>query len=200
VLSVQELTPDGLARLDAAGAAEALPGRATEPAFAGAGSGLLARRALRPAPRRAAPGARQPEAVLAVRGAPPVRVKAVHPLPPISSENAREWRDALRALPGSDGRGDVRIIAGDFNATLDHRELRRVLDRGYTDAADAAGGGLTSTWAGRGRATRRLPITIDHVLVDRRVAVRDVIVERVRGTDHRMLIARLVLPAAGQAR
>ena len=43
-------------------------------------------------------------------------------------------------------RGDGRILAGDFNATLDHPELRAVLDRGYVDAADAASGGLKPTW------------------------------------------------------
>ncbi len=193
VLSVQELTPEGLARLDAAGAAQALPGRTTEPAPGARGSGLLARRALRPVRRQAPAGAAQPEALVAVRGAPPVRMKTVHPPPPISRAAARTWRAALRAIPGSDGRGDVRIVAGDFNATLDHRELRRLLDRGYTDAADATGSGLVTTWPVLGRR-RALPIAIDHVLVDRRVRVDEVVVERVPGTDHKAVIARLTLP------
>ena len=36
-------------------------------------------------PMPAQPGAAQPEAVLEVRGAPPVRIKAVHPRPPVSA-------------------------------------------------------------------------------------------------------------------
>ena len=33
----------------------------------------------------------------------------------------------------------MRILAGDFNATLDHAELRRLIGRGYHDAAEQAG-------------------------------------------------------------
>ncbi len=48
----------------------------------------------------------------------------------------------------------VRILAGDFNATLDHVEFRRVLDGGYRDAADAVGAGLHPTWSLRGPCRR----------------------------------------------
>ena len=45
------------------------------------------------------------------------------------------WRGDLRALPPATPDGPLRILAGDFNATLDHAELRRLLDTGYEDAA-----------------------------------------------------------------
>ena len=103
-----------------------------------------------------------------------------------------EWRDDLRALPPATPRGDVRILAGDFNATLDHAELRRVLDRGYADAADTVGHGLRATWP----SDRRFPppVTIDHVLADERCGVRDLEVIDVPGSDHRAVLAELVLP------
>ena len=63
--------------------------------------------------------------------------------PPVNRAAAPGWREALAALPGSDARGDVQILAGDFNATLDHPEFRALLDRGYIDAADAVGQGST---------------------------------------------------------
>jgi endonuclease/exonuclease/phosphatase (EEP) superfamily protein YafD len=195
VLSVQELTPGALGRLHAAGAAELLPGHAEDPRPGGAGSALLARRPVRPTGARDVAGAAQPQVTLGVPGAPPVRVKAVHPPRPIGHATERVWRRAMRAMPGSDGRGDVQILAGDFNATLDHRELRRLLDRGYVDAGDAAGEGLVWTWPAL-RRRRALPVTIDHVLVDRRVRVRRVRVERIPGSDHRAVIAELALPAA----
>jgi endonuclease/exonuclease/phosphatase (EEP) superfamily protein YafD len=186
VLSLQELRPGVLQRIDAAG------GRAQFPYWAigspDGGSGLLARR-----PLRARLADRyQPEASLQVAGAPAVTIKAVHPEPPVARGAAVRWRRAIAALPSSDSRGDVRILAGDFNATLDHPELRRLLGRGYTDAADAAGGGLTWTWPARPR--RALPLTIDHVLVDRRVRVESVTVVRIPNSDHRALIAVLRLP------
>ena len=83
-------------------------------------------------------------------------------------------------------------MAGDFNATLDHPELRDLLDRGYTDAADAVGKGLVWTWPAL--KLRAPPLTIDHVLVDRRVRVERVTVVRIPKSDHRAVIAVLRLP------
>jgi endonuclease/exonuclease/phosphatase (EEP) superfamily protein YafD len=150
-------------------------------------------RALDTSPNRK--GHAEPEVVVRVDGAPPVRVKAVHPAPPVNPTAAPFWQDALAALPSSDGRGDVQILAGDFNATLDHAELRDLLGRGYTDAADAVGKGLVWTWPARRRG-RALPLTIDHILVDKRVEVERVEVVRVPRSDHRAVIATLRLPRA----
>jgi endonuclease/exonuclease/phosphatase (EEP) superfamily protein YafD len=83
-------------------------------------------------------------------------------------------------------------MAGDFNATLDHELMRRVIDTGYEDAAAVVGAGLHTTWP----AGRSFPpaVAIDHVLADKRVGVRAVSVHPVPGTDHRALFAELVLP------
>ena len=189
VLSLQELTPEAVRALDAAGARAVLPGRDLAARPGGAGSGLMARRRLRFGSGDTAAGAQQPESAVSGTG---VRVKAVHPLPPVSRAAAARWRRALRALPPPRAGGGVgRILAGDFNATLDHSELREVLDRGYVDAADAAGTGLKPTWpVGR----RVFPIAIDHVLVPPGVRVRRVTLHEIPGSDHRALIAELTLP------
>jgi endonuclease/exonuclease/phosphatase family metal-dependent hydrolase len=86
----------------------------------------------------------------------------------------------------------VRILAGDFNATLDHPELRDVLERGYVDAADEAGAGLEPTWP----SNSPFPpgVTIDHVLADERVAVRHHRTVRIPGSDHQAVRATLQLP------
>lgn len=70
--------------------------------------------------------------------------------------------------------------------------MRRFLSRGYADSADRAGQGLIPTWP----ANKRIPplITIDHVVVDRRVNVNAVSVHTVPGTDHRAVFADLRLP------
>jgi endonuclease/exonuclease/phosphatase (EEP) superfamily protein YafD len=83
-------------------------------------------------------------------------------------------------------------MAGDFNATLDHDAMRRVLDTGYEDAADVVGAGLQPTWP----AGKKVPaaVAIDHVLADKRVGVRAVSVHTVPGTDHRAVFAELRLP------
>jgi endonuclease/exonuclease/phosphatase (EEP) superfamily protein YafD len=195
VLSLQELRPELMRRLDRLGALKQFPGRSVDPRAGASGSGVLSRRPLEAV--EAAPNAKghaQPEVVLHVPGAPPVWVKAVHPSPPISATEASGWQEAMAALPGADARGDVEIMAGDFNATLDHRELRALLDRGWVDVADSVGAGLTWTWPAKRR--RALPLTIDHVLVDRRVRVEDVTVVKVPGSDHRAVIAQLRLPSS----
>jgi endonuclease/exonuclease/phosphatase (EEP) superfamily protein YafD len=193
VLAVQELRPPLMRRLDRVGALEQFPGRAVDPRAGASGSGVLSRVPVRvtdTTPDRK--GHAQPEVEITVAGAPPVRIKSVHPAPPVNPTAAPLWRGSLAALPSSDSRGDVQIMAGDFNATLDHPELRDLLDRGYTDAADAVGKGLVWTWPAR--RLRAPPLTIDHVLVDRRVRVERVTVVEIPGSDHRAVIAVLRLP------
>src|SRR5690606_13718935 len=55
----------------------------------------------------------------------------------------------LRAPPPATPHGAVRLLAGDVNATLDHAPLRELIATSCTDAADAAGAGLTGTWRPR---------------------------------------------------
>lgn len=192
VLSLQELTPEAVQRLDAAGVRRLLPSRVLGPEASAAGSGLMARRPLRSL-ARARPGSpEQLQAALMLSDEEELGIASVHPFPPLSAEAVKHWQDVLRALPGP-AEGRPNVLAGDFNATLDHRELRRLLDRGYTDAADATGDGLRPTFG----ATRSLPpITIDHVLVPGSIRVRRTASYAVGGSDHRALIVELVLPPA----
>lgn len=192
VLSLQELTREAVERLDAAGARRLLPRRVLRPAPRASGMGLMARRPLRAA---ATPGreiARRLSAMLALPGGEELGLVAVHPVPPLSGERTRAWQSVLRGLPDANAGGRRHVLIGDFNATLDHRELRRVLARGYTDAADATGDGLRPTFpVGAPRAL----LTVDHVLVPSSIRVRRVSVRDVAGSDHRAVVAELVLPA-----
>ena len=190
VLTVEELTPDVEQALDDSGIGALLPHSVVAARFDTSGAAVYSRAAMSrrpPASDRSAVAA----GLLRVDGAPPVEVHAVHPPAPRSGRDVGVWRSGLRALPAAE-RGTVQILAGDFNATLDHAELRRVLDRGYEDAADETGVGLRATWP----AGRRLPppVTIDHVLADRRVGWRTVRVLPVPHSDHRAVLAEVVLP------
>ena len=190
VLSLQEVTPKVAAALDEAGLDRLMPERVRDVrAHRGSGSAVYARLPLQ---RSALQGRAVTSARLRPRDAPPVVVLSVHPMVPRREANMDQWRADLRALPPATPRGAVRILAGDFNATLDHVELRRVLARGYEDAADTVGHGLRATWPATNRRT--LPVTIDHVLADERCGVRDLQVIDVPGSDHRAVLAELVLP------
>jgi len=143
--------------------------------------------------RGAEPGTfEQPTVRLAVDGAPDVALTAVHSAPPATSPSAvRAWTEDLAALPDPDP-GVLRVLAGDFNATLDHADLRAVIDRGYVDAARAVGGALAWTW--RPLRLRFPRLVLDHVLVDPRISVAAVQLAPVAGSDHRAVVADLVLP------
>ncbi len=193
VLSLQELTPEALRRLDAAGARKLLPGRALAPRRRAAGTGLMSRRPLRLLAEPIPEGRAQLRAALTLPGGRELRLVAVHPFPPVSRRSERAWSDVLRALPDARAGGRPHVLLGDFNATLDHSELRAVIDRGYVDAADATGQGLRPTWpVGRHGYP---PLTLDHVLVERSVGVRALSVHRIAGSDHRAVVAELGLPA-----
>jgi endonuclease/exonuclease/phosphatase (EEP) superfamily protein YafD len=192
LLCIQELTPRARAELEEAGLDELLPHQALDPASRASGSAVYARFPLRNLELTVGEGGfAMPQAEMLVPGAPALDVMSVHPPPPMGSSEVADWGRDLSGLPRAEPTGRVRLLAGDFNATLDHAELRELVESGYADAADAVGVGLVFTWP---RPVTSMPVTIDHVLVDERVYVEDVSVHDLAGSDHRMVLAELVLP------
>jgi endonuclease/exonuclease/phosphatase (EEP) superfamily protein YafD len=198
VLALQEFTAEARDRLAAAGLDALLPERALVPWQGVAGSAIYSRFPLRDDGGRANPGGfRQARATLSAPGAAPVLLESVHPVAPTSRAATPHVLAGLAAQPPATPDGPVRVLIGDFNATLDHAALRRLLDTGYRDAASAVGHGLTPTWPYLGSREDRYPkIAIDHVLADPRVGVLRVDFFTVPHTDHRALLAELVLPAS----
>ncbi|MCG5471068.1 endonuclease/exonuclease/phosphatase family protein [Micromonospora sp. LAH09] len=196
VLTVQEFTPDAQAALDRLGLDRLLPHRQLNPEIGTPGSGLYSRWPLTDVGVRRnldGWGFTQAYGTVAVPGAPPVRVESAHPSAPYAVDQVGAWRADLTAQPPATPDGGLQILAGDFNATLDHSPLRALLNTGYVDAADATGEGLTGTW-GPYDGDLIPPVTIDHVLVDRRIAVRSVKVLALPGSDHRPVLATVTLP------
>jgi endonuclease/exonuclease/phosphatase (EEP) superfamily protein YafD len=193
VLFLQELTGDAAARLSQAGLDELMPQKITELRGSSLGSGIYARFPLSEGQALAPTYAAQPTAVLKLPGGQAVELGCAHPrapLPPTPQAVGR-WRRELAVLPAP---GEIpRVLAGDFNATLDHARFRQLLRLGYADAAAQAGNALVPTWGPLGRPA---VITIDHVLVDRRCAVLASSVHAVPGTDHRAVYAEVRLPGS----
>jgi endonuclease/exonuclease/phosphatase (EEP) superfamily protein YafD len=190
VLSVQELTPELVAALDKARLGEVMPHYVLAARQGAEGTGVYARMPLRETRRPIGTLSAMVTATADVEGFVAVELLAVH-TPPPTRGRVSVWDDDLRSLPPADG-DPLRVMAGDFNATLDHAELRRVLDDGYDDAAAVVGAGLEGTWPSGRRVPP--PVTIDHVLADERCGVRAVAVHTIPGTDHRAVFAELVLP------
>ena len=192
VLGVQEITPELAGELDRAGLADLLPARRVNAEPGSFGGALYTRLAMPRSSTVALPGGFPlVHGAIELPGAPAIEAYSVHTQAP-STSRSDEWDDDLRALPAA-SEAPLRIMLGDFNATLDHDEFRDLLDRGYADVADTLGDGLTTTWPEQ----RRLPplVTIDHVLVDARIGIRDYSTHVIAGSDHRAVYAELELPA-----
>jgi len=191
LLAVQELTPRFARGLREAGIFRRLPHAVVEVRQGAAGGGIYSRLPLRPIASGSPTFFRQPRVALTFPDGRRTRVADVHPLTP-GRTGIDVWEDSLGDLP-STGEGAPWVLVGDFNATLDHSRLRKVLDRGYRDAGAVAGQGLVPTWPNRDHDLP-LVITIDHVLADSRLGVVEYGVEDLPGSDHRSVHAELALP------
>ncbi|HJQ45333.1 MAG TPA: endonuclease/exonuclease/phosphatase family protein [Amycolatopsis sp.] len=188
VLNLLELTPREVRDFHSAGLFDLLPYTVLKTVAGSNGSGIASRYPLTELSLVGPGGMEQPSARIDVAGTP-VDVVAVHPVAPVAS--ASTWKYDLARLPRPDPAGPPRVLAGDFNATLDHAGFRALLGAGYTDAGDNRGAGLASTWPS---GMFPPPVTIDHVLVDPRVAVEGYRVLDVPGSDHDAVLAELTLP------
>lgn len=197
VLVAPELTPDAITRLEVAGLGAVLPHAVTRPSTRTSGAGIFSRHPLTRGPDSTRGGfGATPSARVDVPHAPPVDLRGVHPLPPISAAWTAAWRDALAAVPGPEDGPVLRIVAGDLNASHDHGPFRDLLRAGYVDAAAARGQAWRPTFSAPDERPPVPPVTLDHVLVDPRVAVERVTTHPLPGSDHRAVVARLRLPAA----
>jgi endonuclease/exonuclease/phosphatase (EEP) superfamily protein YafD len=193
VIAFQEFTVAAQARLDAVGLS-AYSYRSIHPRELALGSAIYSRLPMTDdGVRRHGSGFDQARGTLAISGVGPVAIESAHPCAPTGSARSRCWSDDLADQPPSANGGNGRILLGDFNATLDHAPLRRLLSAGYADAASAVGQGLTPTWP----YDKPIPkITLDHVLINSRLAATGFSVYAVAGTDHRCVVADLTVRAS----
>ncbi|MEV4058354.1 endonuclease/exonuclease/phosphatase family protein [Amycolatopsis sp. NPDC049688] len=187
VLNLVEMTPRVVDGLTAAGLFEALPYRVLHPAPGAFGSGIVSRFPLKEVNLSGDSAAKQPGAEADLGDGVVVEIVAVHPISP--DVDTPQWEREIKDLSRPAGEHGLRILAGDFNATLDHVAYRTILSRGYRDAAEERGEGLAPTWPSS------FPVvTIDHVAVDNRAAVLDYRVFDMPGSDHRAVFAEVRLP------
>lgn len=191
VLTLPELTPDAVSALDSAGLSEVLPYRVFDDRVGGDGSGIAANIPLRKVILMPDSKLAQPSAVLDLPRGDDIELTAVHIQPPLYDDDVNIWRTELANLPKADPDERLQILAGDFNATLDHGPFRAVVDRGYADAAEETGKGLDPTWSSLPTGP---PLTIDHIVADARCAIASYAVYDLPGSDHDAVIAEVVLP------
>jgi endonuclease/exonuclease/phosphatase family metal-dependent hydrolase len=197
IVMVQEITPEAVVRLKAAGLDETFPCSAIDARPDAAGTALYSRYPM--TDHRNVDGFRvaQVTARLQVDGvAGPVGVASVHldaPWPrPVGS-----WHSDIALLPtilaelaDQSGTGAT-IVAGDFNATIAMKPFQELLADGYHDSAEQAGAGRQFTYPGN----KRYPplIGIDHIITRNATEVTTETV-KIPDTDHRALLATIMVP------
>ncbi|ONM50137.1 endonuclease/exonuclease/phosphatase family protein [Nocardia donostiensis] len=191
VLTLNELTPDALARLSAAGLDTLLPYRYVEPVAGGGGTGIYSRFPLRDNRKFDGFVLNNLAATVDLPELGAVTVYAFHPLPPTA--DSAIWGAEMRRIHGIlGGEHGTAIVGADFNATGDHAAFRNLLGGNFSAAADLAGAGILPTYP----ADRPWGpvIAIDHVLVAGGSAER-VSTLVIPGSDHRAVLAQLRLPS-----
>jgi endonuclease/exonuclease/phosphatase family metal-dependent hydrolase len=183
VLVLEEITPDLLAQMDAAGLAELLPDRVGEPDYMVAGTMILANRPLTDHVRLRTTfqGWEAKYGELTVLG--------VHPVAPVDPAG---WRADHAAILEQAEADHADLIVGDMNATPDHDVMRKLDDAGYRDAGEVANEGWQPTWpANHVGILPLLPplVRIDHVLIGDSMASLGTHTVDIEGTDHLALVA-----------
>jgi endonuclease/exonuclease/phosphatase (EEP) superfamily protein YafD len=191
LLTVDELTPEVVQRLAAAGIGELLPNQFLQARGGANGTGIYSRYPLRDTKKYDGFWMNNLSATMEhpQRGA--VAVFAFHPVPPLVDFPA--WSSELdRIREILDAQQGPAIVGADFNATRDHSAFRDLLRGRFVAAADQSGAGPLLTYP----ADRRWGpvIGIDHILVADGTAA-DVRSLTIPGSDHRAILAQVQLNA-----
>ncbi len=121
-----------------------------------------------------------------------LRFVAFHSVAPVPG-SVPEWNADLALLSEWCAGPTPAVIAGDFNATLDHSALRSAIS-GCGDAGEQTGAGLVPTW-GPNPTFRAIGPQIDHVFATDGITAETFDVHEIDGSDHRAVLTTLRLPA-----
>lgn len=190
VLALQEIDPEAFAILEDRGLSKQLPYVVNVVREEVAGSVLMSRWPMRERRSKRNPlYFPWPEAIVPRAG---LVVQSIHPFPPTRPKKTQIWQSDLESLPAARPTpgNNLRVLMGDFNATLDHREFRALVDKDYRDAGRTTGNGLVPTWS----ANAVMKLTIDHVLVDSRISVLSYKTYNLPRSDHDAVVVKIRLP------
>ncbi|MCA1683008.1 MAG: endonuclease/exonuclease/phosphatase family protein [Actinobacteria bacterium] len=194
VVALQEVSVPNLAALEHTGLVARFPHRWLDARPDALGTAILSRLPLEGAERWPCAGLVMARATVVV-GDRRVRLYDVHTRAPFGPGAAAHWEEQLGVLAGvvREVQGPL-VLAGDYNASSGHRAFRDLLAAGVADAHVAAGRWWATTWPHDLPAVPSLA-RIDHVLVNRHVAVAAVAEGEGRGSDHQPVVADLVVTA-----
>ncbi|MDT5070123.1 MAG: hypothetical protein QOK02_6278 [Mycobacterium sp.] len=198
ILLVQEFTPDAAKRLSAAGIEKTFPYEALEARRGAHGVGLYSRYPITAVDHIGGFSMAMVSVRLHVAGLKrDPTVVSLHLSAPWP-QPVDGWHGDLDKLSGTladlaaKAGGGAILVGGDFNSTVDMEPFRKLLTNGYDDSARQAGAGRELTYP----ANERIPsfMGIDHILTRDCTAVSTQ-TATVKGSDHRALLATVMVPA-----
>ncbi|CAO5256362.1 endonuclease/exonuclease/phosphatase family protein [Frankia sp. AgKG'84/4] len=193
VLVLLELSPLTLARVNASGALSSFRYHEVRSRDGAFGAAIYSRLPLRDASAPMVGGSMSLRATVEVDEHRRFVMYAVHTISPTTGTYTGRWRTQLSALRQQARTATLPVVmAGDFNATRDHRPLRRLIDSGVRDAHDVVGAGWDPTWSARAVLVPPV-LRLDHVLASPAFAVTGFSVGRDFGSDHLPVIADLAM-------
>lgn len=119
-----------------------------------------------------------------------IRLIAYHGFPPLP-DSVNTWKNDLLKIRQWCSQDGPSVVAGDFNATVDHADFRQALGGYCRSVGPTVGGGLQGTWPADQPAVLRTQI--DHVVVTRQFEPGRFTTYPIRGTDHRAVVAAIAL-------
>jgi endonuclease/exonuclease/phosphatase (EEP) superfamily protein YafD len=192
VLVLEELTPSILDRLRSEGLVAAYRYRFLLPDRSPQGIGLFSKYPIADPTAVPLGPATGLHVTLVVAGAR-IDFWGLHTHAPLRGEGRGLWDAEFREFRATVAPGNgTTIVAGDFNATMQFPTLRSFARHAHlVEANQARGQGLASTWP----ANKPFPplLRLDHVFV-RHLGVSNVSEFHVPGSDHRGIVAGIVVP------
>lgn len=197
LVALQEVDPDGAAGLQRSGVLARFPYAVTELRTSPFGIGLWSRLPIADSQVQDVHGMAVIKATILV-GSHRLQLYMLHTVAPLGDDRVR-WQAQLRWVEEEirQERGPL-VVAGDFNATRFHPSFRRLLSERLEDAHEQRGRGWATTWP-RDRWPLPPLMRLDHVLVSPDIGVRSVKEGLGQGSDHRPIIAELVLQSGAAA-
>ena len=197
LVALQEVDPDGAAGLQRSGVLARYPYAVTELRKSPFGIGLWSRLPIADSQVQDVHGMVVIKATILV-GSHRLQLYTVHTVAPLGDDRVR-WQAQLRWVEEEirQERGPL-VVAGDFNATRYHPSFRQLLSERLGDAHEQRGKGWATTWP-RDRWPLPPLMRLDHVLISPDIGVRSVREGLGQGSDHRPIIAELVLRSGAAA-
>jgi endonuclease/exonuclease/phosphatase (EEP) superfamily protein YafD len=189
IVAIVELSHDNVDSLRSTHVLDSYPFHSERLADDGYGYGVWSKVPMTDAQFQDEPDRTLCSAVLRPAGRTPITFLLVHTIAPVAAGHSMAWARDLDVIHARvrDTNGPL-VLAGDFNATIPMRRLRRVVRAGQLrDAATTTGRGWQLTWPSGWRFVPGL-MRLDHVFHSGDLTVTDYRLGAPTGSDHRPLL------------